>query len=164
MSRNRESTKVGNTGNYLNEILSSKIDFLDFFREFWKYSHEEHSWRGRRIFSYHKRIVTRPKILYGIFLLRYQEGSNFLHSQWETDLNTTLIPISSSTSTSKRGSEDWWSSKKSCMWNVLLGQKKSFFSLFRGGVVSSYFTIDWGFILGDFLLLNRNTYSDFRFL
>ena len=34
LARNRESTKVGNTGKYLNEILSAKIDFLDFFREF----------------------------------------------------------------------------------------------------------------------------------
>ena len=34
----------------------------------------------------------------------------------------------------------------------------------EGWSLVSYFTIDWGFILGDFLLLNRNTYSDFRFL
>ena len=49
-----------------------------------------------RYFSDHKRIVTRPKILCGIFLVPISRGVKLPHSQWEMDLNTTLIPNTTS--------------------------------------------------------------------
>ena len=67
-----------------------------------------------KIFSDHKRIVTRPKILHGIFCCDIKRGQTSLFTM-EMDLNTTLIPTSSKK----------WSSKKSCMWNVLLQKEIS---------------------------------------